>query len=162
MERKDWKLVFAVYCGLMVCLLFGRVRHDGAADYWQQVAGNLNLYPLHTVRRYLRLLDGTYSTYLRRHAAANLAGNVVMFLPLGFLPPLLWKGFRPLWRCLLRCGAIITAVELIQLFTLVGSCDVDDLLLNLLGVALGYGLHRLLPGEPQTTPGTHKLPKKDA
>ena len=30
-----------------------------------------------------------------------------------------------------------------RLFTLLGSCDVDDLLLNLLGVLLGWGLLRL-------------------
>ena len=44
------------------------------------------------------------------------------------------------------CGvipaAIITAVELIQLFTLVGSCDVDDLILNVIGSAIGYGFHK--------------------
>ena len=39
--------------------------------------------------------------------------------------------------------AVIAAVEAVQLFTLLGSCDVDDLLLNLLGVLLGWGLLRL-------------------
>ena len=35
-------------------------------------------------------------------------------------------------------------VELSQLILKVGSCDVDDVLLNTLGCCLGYGLYRLL------------------
>jgi len=34
----------------------------------------------------------------------------------------------------------------LQLLTLLGSCDIDDLLLNLMGTALGYGVFRLMPG----------------
>ena len=36
---------------------------------------------------------------------------------------------------------LIAVVETTQLFTLLGSCDVDDLILNLLGAALGYGIY---------------------
>ena len=36
------------------------------------------------------------------------------------------------------------AVELIQLITKVGSCDVDDMLLNTLGAAAGYLCYRLV------------------
>ena len=50
---------------------------------------------------------------------------------------------QKLWKTLLCVTLMITAVELAQLFTLVGSCDVDDLLLNLLGAGLGYGLYKL-------------------
>ncbi|MBP3379196.1 MAG: VanZ family protein, partial [Clostridia bacterium] len=39
---------------------------------------------------------------------------------------------------LVTTAAIITSVELIQLFTLRGSADIDDLLLNVIGSALGY------------------------
>lgn len=35
-------------------------------------------------------------------------------------------------------------IELSQLVLKVGSCDVDDVLLNTLGCCLGYGLYRLL------------------
>ena len=35
-------------------------------------------------------------------------------------------------------------VELLQMLLLVGTCDVDDLIQNLLGAALGYGLFRLM------------------
>jgi glycopeptide antibiotics resistance protein len=91
-------------------------------------------------------LVGNYSDGLKRHALVNLVGNVIMFVPLGFFAAKLWEGFRPLWRCLLWGGLIIVCVELIQLFALVGSCDFDDLMLNVLGIGLGYGLYRWVQG----------------
>ena len=38
---------------------------------------------------------------------------------------------------------LILAVEILQLVTLLGSCDIDDLLLNILGAAMGYVLWKL-------------------
>ena len=45
-------------------------------------------------------------------------------------------------------STIITAVELTQLFTLLGSCDIDDLILNVVGAAVGYGLFKCLTKKP--------------
>ena len=41
-------------------------------------------------------------------------------------------------------------VELLQMLLLVGTCDVDDLILNLLGAALGDGLFRLMRWEKES------------
>jgi glycopeptide antibiotics resistance protein len=137
---------FAAYCALMIWLLFGRERYAAPHGYWQQVADNINPWPFETVVRFIRYLVGNYSDGLKRHALVNLVGNVIMFVPLGFFAAKLWEGFRPLWRCLLWGGLIIVCVELIQLFALVGSCDFDDLMLNVLGIGLGYGLYRWVQG----------------
>ena len=140
--------IFTAYCALMIWLLFGRERYHTVPDYWQQVALNFNPVPLETIIRFVGFLVGDYSDVLKHHAIVNLVGNVVMFVPLGFFPALFWKQFRPLWRCLLWGGLIIVCVELTQLFTLVGSCDLDDLMLNLVGIAMGNGLYRLLHRTP--------------
>jgi glycopeptide antibiotics resistance protein len=39
---------------------------------------------------------------------------------------------------------IICAIELLQLFTLTGVCDVDDLILNMTGVLIGYIAYRIV------------------
>ena len=45
---------------------------------------------------------------------------------------------------------LILCVELLQLATMLGSCDIDDLILNVIGASLGFflwkhtPLHRLL------------------
>ena len=74
----------------------------------------------------------------------NVLGNILMFLPLGFFPCLLWgEGKNGLWR---GTGCALLAslcVELCQLPQNRGT-DVDDLWLNALGGALGFGLYWLV------------------
>lgn len=135
--------LFLAYCGLMLWLLFDRSRAAEGVPYWEQVARNHNLRPFHTVMLYTRLLASSRRGLVKL-AIVNLLGNVVMFVPLGFFLPRILPRLRKLWRTLLACAGIVTTVELIQLFTLVGSCDVDDLILNLVGAALGYGIFRLI------------------
>lgn len=131
--------IFAVYCALMVWLLFGRVQYAPS-----QVVENVNPVPLETIMRFCRVLMGDFPTDMKRHAVVNLVGNVIMFVPLGFFTSLLWQRFRPLWRCALLGGGMIVCVEVTQLLIRVGSCDFDDLLLNVVGICLGYGFMRLV------------------
>lgn len=138
------RLCFLAYCGLMLWLLFGRSPYDVADGYWEQMHQNLNLKPFATIKLYLYVLT---APELARHipaAIVNLAGNVVMFVPLGAFLPAIWQGLRALWKTLLCTAFVICLIETAQLLTLVGSCDVDDLLLNVLGAALGYGGYRLI------------------
>ncbi|MDO4271236.1 MAG: VanZ family protein [Eubacteriales bacterium] len=73
---------------------------------------------------------------------ANLAGNVLLFLPLGLLLPLFWRYFQRAGRTVL-CGlALSVSIELIQLVS-GGVTSVDDVLLNTLGAALGFALAKL-------------------
>ena len=45
---------------------------------------------------------------------------------------------------LLTCTAAIVLVELVQLLSLLGSCDIDDLILNLLGMIIGFLLFTVI------------------
>lgn len=141
--KRVWKWLFFLYCVLMLWLLFGRSGAIEGVSYWEQVAMSLNLTPLHTVFKYIRLLDSANAALVRT-AVINLYGNVIMFIPLGFLLPNVFPKLRKLWKTLTATAVIIILVELVQLFSLVGSCDVDDLILNVLGSAMGYGIDRLL------------------
>ncbi len=90
------------------------------------------------------LLTGTYTA--GSWVYTMLAANVVMFLPLGFLTRLLWRQ-RP-WQTLALCLAATLCIELFQ--PLAGrSFDIDDILLNFLGGALGLllaeGFRKLWP-----------------
>lgn len=141
---------FLAYAAWMVWLLFlQRIGHTSELPYLQQVKGNLNLIPLQTIREFVQDASGSFDPAARaslvRHAWINLAGNIVMFIPLGFFLPCLAQKFRFYSRFLLWQLAIITAIELIQLFTLWGSCDVDDLILNTLGAAIGFLGYQVFP-----------------
>ena len=142
-QKKLNTALFLVYCALMLWLLFDRRGPIEGVEYWEQVAMSVNLRPLHTVLKYARLLDSS-RPILVKLAVVNLFGNVIMFIPLGYFLPLLFLKIRKLWKTLLTTALVIILVELIQVFTLVGSCDIDDLILNLLGAAMGYGLYRLV------------------
>ena len=50
---------------------------------------------------------------------------------------------RRYWRFLLVCALAIVLIEAAQALLLVGSADVDDLILNLCGASLGFPLGAL-------------------
>ena len=139
-RREALKLLFCIYCAVLLALLFWRTPERGSGTYWDRVLGLLNPRPFETVCHFARLL-GHRSPALVRLAAVNLFGNVLMFVPLGLLLPALWPRLARWWRTLSVCAGAIVAVELIQMLTLLGYCDIDDLTLNLLGAAMGYGLY---------------------
>lgn len=130
---------FLVYGLLMIYLLFGqRMGQIPVGTYWQLIRDNLNLKPLDTVWRFCWVLQNSQDAAAVRHAVVNLAGNVIMFVPLGALTPCIWGKLQKFWRHFLCMVLIIVGIELLQLVTLLGSCDVDDLILNLVGTTIGY------------------------
>lgn len=135
-----YRFLFVLYAAAMLWLLFGQRLERGIsyADYEAQLAGNMNLEPLKTIRLYWRLLENSHNPYLLRHAFINLAGNIVMFIPLGFFLPHIWSKQRNVFVTLLSVAVMIAVVETVQFFSLLGSCDIDDLILNLAGALLGY------------------------
>lgn len=130
--------IFYIYCIFVLLLLFGRQRMDLQLPYWQQLAANLNLIPLRSITVYLYLLIRQPQPDLLPYAWINFVGNFLLFLPLGFLLPCLCRWVRQFWRILLAALLLLTLMETLQLFTLLGSFDVDDILLNLIGVSVGY------------------------
>lgn len=73
----------------------------------------------------------------------NIPGNILIFLPLGLLPPLLWGKMEKLWKTALFGFGISLFIEAAQLILPRGT-DVDDLLLNTFGTLLGYALFALI------------------
>lgn len=144
-ERKILvRLLFSIYFAVMFWLLFGQrlgaERPDGYGAYLQT---NTNLIPFATVKLYISLLRRTTNPYLIRHACVNLLGNVIVFIPLGMMLPKIFPKLRAAWRLLLLVTAIIIAVEVLQFLTFLGSCDVDDLILNVFGAALGWAFWKM-------------------
>ena len=139
--RRKWNiLLFVLYSAIMLWLLFDRVGGIDGMPYWDQIRANLNLEPFHTIKLFLNVLD---SRVYSATAIINLGGNVILFIPLGFFLPRVFPSLRKFRRTLLATALIIIAVELAQLFTLLGSCDIDDLILNVMGATIGYLLFLL-------------------
>ena len=76
-------------------------------------------------------------------AVLNLSANLLLYCPLGFFLPVLWEKYKTFKKTLLAGLCVSAAVEVIQFF--IGrSADIDDVFLNVIGVAIGYLLYRLL------------------
>jgi glycopeptide antibiotics resistance protein len=69
--------------------------------------------------------------------------NIVLFIPLGFMLPSLWKKYEALWKTALFGFIFSLIIELSQLFNN-RVTDIDDLLMNTLGAFIGWAIFRLL------------------
>lgn len=139
-----WRGLLILYSLFMLWLLFGRsAGWIEGLTYEEQLGYNRNLKPFFTIGNYLWAVFHSSNAYLVRHCFINLAGNVLLFIPVGFLLPKVSKALQNFLRFFLLCFAIMLAVELLQLVTLLGCFDVDDLILNLSGMSLGFLLERI-------------------
>ena len=75
-------------------------------------------------------------------AIMNLVGNTLLFAPVGFLVGLLYPQRRWPAALVLAVGVGIT-MEVMEGLLRVGVVDIDDVLLNVLGVLSGYWIYRL-------------------
>lgn len=85
----------------------------------------------------------------------NLFGNVLLFVPLGFLLPILFSKARRFSMTIIWTMLASLTIELTQRGTRLGSFDVDDLILNVLGGAIGYAVWIMADVGWRTT--LHKL-----
>lgn len=123
-------IAFFIYLVMMVYFLFfceqlGRVPSD---------TYHYNLKPFTEIKRYINHVAeiGWFGV------ALNLFGNVICFMPLGFVLPILSHRKWGLIRITIVSCLASLAIELTQLVTKLGSCDVDDIIMNTLGGLLGY------------------------
>ena len=138
-----WRLLLLLYAAVMFWLLFDRANGwTTGVPYTQQLQKNVNLTPLYTIKNYLSVLKNPHSRYMFVHCLINLVGNVVLFVPAGWLFPRVWPKMRNFFVYFAFCCGVIFLVETVQLFTLLGSFDVDDIILNLLGMTAGFLFRR--------------------
>lgn len=123
--------VFLLYLLGLFYLMFlseryGRVGGGNPHDY--------NLQPFREIGRYLM-----YRNSLGAEAFfINIYGNILAFLPFGFLVPVVAWHRQNFLSVLLWSLAMTLSIEVIQLVSQVGSFDVDDMILNVTGGILGY------------------------
>ena len=143
MKRPLAQILFLLYSGAMLWLLFGREIHDSGSGYLHSLSVNINLLPFLTTVDLIKSLINPPSPGLFTHAWINLFGNVAVFIPLGVFLPLIWIKTKNFGRFFLVSSGIIAVIELLQWFSLRGVLDVDDYLLNMVGLIVGFFVYRL-------------------
>lgn len=104
---------------------------------------NSNLVPFSTIVFMIK------NTSWRFNAFLNIVGNIALFVPFGFLWPILFKSLNRASRIIPIgfCSTLIVELSQFTISSILGftyrSFDVDDMILNTLGVIFGYVLLRL-------------------
>src|SRR3954451_12004759 len=119
------KILMGLYSiGLLVLLFFRPANQE---------YGQINYIPFKTIGEFLSG-NGIFLI-----ALYNLTANILLFVPFGIAALMLSK--RPSWWKLVLIPVVcIILIESMQHLTKRGSMDIDDLILNLLGIWIGYGL----------------------
>lgn len=123
------KLVLSIYSfGLMVLLFFRPAN---------QQYSQINFIPFKTI---VGFLTGEGNFLI---AFYNITANILLFVPYGVVTFLLNKSPSRSQLYILPAIAILL-IEIIQHLTKRGSMDIDDFILNLLGVCIGYLVHPVI------------------
>ncbi|MDD6094601.1 MAG: VanZ family protein [Clostridia bacterium] len=143
--KKITVILFVTYAFFLMYVLFFNSRFANLTDwtYWSYIKRSINIVPLKTIGEYFaRIAENTINVST---VVKNIVGNIVVFMPMGFLLPCIWKKLRRPLKAIAGGFIIILSVEIIQLFSTLGSFDVDDIILNLLGFSVGFLLFKIKP-----------------
>jgi len=131
-----WLTVFAFY----VFLLFALTVFRDGYFIWQfkfflhRPLSQINIIPLVETFKLAKgqsLVDFFY----------NLYGNIVWFVPMGVFIPALTRKHLGFIRVVLIGALISTSIETLQFVLNTGVTDIDDVIFNTLGAAVGYLLY---------------------
>ena len=116
------KIVLTLYTFALLILLFFRPNN--------QNYHSMNLVPFSTISYFL---SGKVNWLISFY---NLAANIGLFIPYGIYLMMRNQGAK--LKLIIFPVTAIALIEILQFLTHRGSMDVDDLILNFLGVVIGY------------------------
>lgn len=125
-------ILFIYYIYILLELLFiGNLfmlpRADGGS-------GRMNLVPFRTIYAYASLFE----RYPNMASVTNIIGNLLIFMPMSILLPLLFRPMRHWYLYLPFLGLLLVAIEVLQKITGRGRADIDDVILNFAGAFAVY------------------------
>ncbi|WP_336732011.1 VanZ family protein [Chryseobacterium sp. VD8] len=125
MLKKSYKIIIVPYTLFLLYLMFFGMGRTQMED---------NLLTIEPIFSTINFIKGCISW---KEIVTIVAGNVVMFIPFGFLG-WIFPRLQDLQNLLFTFISAITIVEAIQYFSRMGIFEVDDIILNTFGVFLGF------------------------
>ncbi len=143
--NKVEKIIFTIY--FLLFLLFIILKFDGSFNTLINTHNNIinnrdngilniNLVPFRTIFGYLRNLPSGFAVY-------NLFGNIIPFVPLGYFISLYFNKSMFI-KIIFIFSFILFLIEFIQFIFLIGFFDIDDFILNFIGLIIGYIIKGIL------------------
>ena len=136
-QGKTLKILWWVYIALLFVFVVVKFKgsfyelSDRVNTYSMQGSINYNLIPFRSMSAQIERITQWW-------ALKNLLGNIIPFIPFGFLLPVTYKKFSSAISVFVIGLASILVIESFQFFTKLGSFDVDDIILNMIGIVCGY------------------------
>ena len=129
--------IFIIYCVVLIEIMVFKdiptirvgslMLNFGGTD----ANGQANFVPFRTIVPYLLGYEGWII------AGVNLVGNIVPLVPIGLLVPFVYR--KIIWKKTFALSVIAgLTIETMQTILHVGIFDIDDVILNALGVMIGY------------------------
>lgn len=142
MTKKVWKILFVLYIIILIRLIIFKYPLEHLmviAKSWEKSVileglSTANFTLGKSIRMYIRYFD----KFPFWNGFANLVGNILVFIPYGFLLPIAYPSCGKWWRVFYCAVGLVMSIELFQLFSTFGAFDVDDIFLNVLGAMIGY------------------------
>lgn len=131
MLKKFYKIIIVPYTLFLLYLMFFGMGRTQMED---------NLLTIEPIFSTINFIKGCISW---KDIVIIVVGNVVMFIPFGFLG-WIFPQLTELKSLLFTFISAITIVEATQYFTRMGIFEVDDIILNTFGVFLGFLMRRLM------------------
>lgn len=144
--NKIFKYLFIIYLIGLIFILFlygGRTGNQFHLKVFSREHLNMiNIIPFKTIEGFLdRIANSTINTNI---VVTNLFANLLMFIPMGMALSVLFKKyFDKLWKLTVFSIILVLFIEIIQFLTFTGSADIDDLILNVIGTIIGYGIIKI-------------------
>ena len=136
-QGKVLKIFWWVYIVLLFVFVVVKFKgsfyelSDRISSYSMQGTINYNLTPFRSMSTQIEYITQWW-------ALKNLLGNIIPFIPFGVLLPITYKKFSSVISVFFIGFASILFIEIFQFFTKLGSFDVDDIILNMIGIVCGY------------------------
>lgn len=146
-KNKCLLLIFILYILFVIKVIvfkYSYAQLQEIVNGWQKDViweglSTANFTPLKTIKMYIR-----YYELPGIRSFANLFGNVLIFVPFGMLLPMIHKASQNIMVLLANGFLFVLGIEVFQLFSAFGAFDVDDIMLNCLGVLIGGVLYHIL------------------
>lgn len=152
-DNKPMKINLCIFFGLYLLLFITLTLFD---QFWgrngltivnwskelfdRYINDSFNIIPFKTIIEYIGAFDSLLDT---KAVMINLLGNMVACMPFAFFLPLLFKKQNSFKRFAITMVIIVLLVELLQFATLSGSCDIDDVILNVSGALIMYAILKI-------------------
>lgn len=139
MNKVAKKLLAILYFGMLAYTVFFARRRRGGNNYREHI----NLEPIKKKVHFF--LENGFKWNEQHYSFwEDFLGNIIIFIPFAFAVYFLTGRLHRVRNMVLLCFLVSAGIEIVQYVFAVGVFDVDDVLLNMAGGAIGTKLLQML------------------